>query len=344
MNPATLTALAVAQLTGGRLVGDGGAVLSGIAPLDRAGPGDLSFLSSGRYLDAFRASRAGCVLVAEDLAEVAGGPATRILVGDPARAVGQVQAALNPEPAPEPGVDPTARLARGVVLGQNVCVGPHAVLGAGVTLGDRVVIGPGVVLEGDVQIGEESVLGPGVVCCRGTRVGKRARIKAGAVLGGIGFGYAPGPGGLERLPHAGRCIIGDDVDIGSNTCIDRGSVGDTVVGDGTRIDNLVQIAHNVRLGRHCLVMSQVGIAGSARIGDAVVLAGQVGVVGHLTIGDGARIAAQSGVGHDLPGGADYGGSPARPHREWLRSNAVLYRLAPIARDMEALVRERKTHA
>jgi UDP-3-O-[3-hydroxymyristoyl] glucosamine N-acyltransferase len=207
-----------------------------------------------------------------------------------------------------------------------------------------VVLGPGVVLEAGVEIGEDSVLGPRVVCCRDTRVGKRARIKAGAVLGGTGFGYAPGRGGLERLPHAGRCIIGDDVDIGSNSCIDRGSVDDTVVGDGTKIDNLVQVAHNVRLGRNCLVMSQVGIAGSARIGDGVVLAGQVGVVGHLTIGDGARVAAQSGVGHDLPGGADYGGSPARPHREWLRSHAVLYRLAPIAKEMEALVRERKTHA
>ena len=344
MSPTTLTARAVADLTGGRLVGDGGAVLSGIAPLDRAGPGDLSFLASVRYLEAFRASRAGCVLVGEDLAEVTGGPSNRILVGDPARAMGQVQATFHPEPGPPPGVDPTARLARGVVLGRNVCVGPHAVLGQGVKLGDRVVIGPNVVLEDGVEIGEESVLGPGVSCCRGTRVGKRVRVKAGAVLGGSGFGYAPGPGGLERLPHAGRCIIGDDVDIGSNTCIDRGSVDDTVVGDGTRIDNLVQIAHNVRLGRNCLVMSQVGIAGSARIGDGVVLAGQVGVVGHLTIGDGARIAAQSGVGHDLPGGADYGGSPARPHREWLRSNAVLYRLAPLARDMEALVRERKTHA
>ena len=344
MSPATLTARAVADLLGGRLVGDGGAVLSGIAPLDRAGPGDLSFLASGRYLDAFRASRAGCVLVAEDLAEVSGGPSTRILVGDPARAMGQVQATLYPEPEPVPGVDSTARLARGVVLGQDVCVGPHAVLGTAVRLGDRVVIGVGVVLEEGVTIGEESVLGPGVVCCRGTRIGKRARIKAGAVLGGIGFGYAPGPDGLERLPHAGRCLIGDDVDIGSNTCIDRGSVDDTVIGDGTRIDNLVQIAHNVKLGRHCLVMSQVGIAGSARIGDGVVLAGQVGVVGHLTIGDGARIAAQTGVGHDLPGGADYGGSPARPHREWLRSHAVLYRLAPIAKEMEALVRERKTHA
>jgi len=344
VSPDSLTARAVAELIGGRLVGDGGAVLSGIAPLDRAGPGDLSFLASGRYLEAFRATRAGCVLIAEDFAEVSGGPAIRIFVGDPARAVGQVQAHLYPEPTPVPGVDPTARLARGVVLGQNVCVGAYTVLGAGVRLGDRVVLGPGVVLEDGTEIGDDSVLGPRVVCGRQTRIGNRVRIKAGAVLGGSGFGYAPGGGGLERLPHAGRCIIEDDVDIGSNTCIDRGSVDDTVVGAGTKIDNLVQLGHNVRLGRHCLVMSQVGIAGSARIGDRVVLAGQVGVVGHLSIGDGARIAAQSGVGHDLPGGADYGGSPARPHREWLRSHAVLYRLAPIAKAVEALVHERKTHA
>jgi UDP-3-O-[3-hydroxymyristoyl] glucosamine N-acyltransferase len=344
VTPETLTARAVAELIGGRLVGDGGAVLSGIAPLDRAGPGDLSFLASGRYLDAFRSSRAGCVLVAENLGDVSGGPPVRIVVEDPARAVGRIQSALYPEPATVPGVDPTARLARGVLLGQTVCVGPHVVLGPDVKLGDGVVLGAGVVLEDGVEIGEGSVLGPRVVCCRHTRVGKRVRIKSGAVLGGTGFGFAPGAGGLERLPHAGRCIIGDDVDIGSNTCIDRGSIDDTVVGDGTRIDNLVQIAHNVRIGRDCLVMSQVGIAGSARIGDRVVLAGQVGVVGHLSIGDGARIAAQSGVGNDLPGGADYGGSPARAHREWLRSYAVLYRLAPIARDMEAMVRERKTHA
>ncbi len=344
MSPEPLTARGVADLTGGRLVGDGGAVLSGIAPLDRAGPGDLSFLATGRYLDAFRASRAGCVLVADDFAEVAGGPPIRIFVADPSRAIGLIQARMYPEPPPVPGVDATARLARGVVLGQNVCVGPHTVLGQDVRLGDRVVLGPGVVLEDGVEIGEDSGLGPRVVCCRGTRIGKRVHIKAGAVLGGGGFGYTPGTGGLERLPHAGRCIIEDDVDIGSNTCIDRGSVDDTVVGAGSKIDNLVQLGHNVRLGRGCLVMSQVGVAGSAHIGDGVVLAGQVGVVGHLTIGDGARIAAQSGVGHDLPGGADYGGSPARPHREWLRSHAVLYRLAPLVKDMEALVRERKTHA
>jgi UDP-3-O-[3-hydroxymyristoyl] glucosamine N-acyltransferase len=344
VDPGVLTPRAVADLTGGRLVGDGSILLSGFAPLDRAGPGDLSFLSSGKYLDAFRRSRAGCVLVADDLAEVAGGPGVRIIVKDPARAMGRVLEQLHPDTRPAPGIDPAARLGPGVSLGGEVSVGPGAVLGRAVRLGSRVVIGAGAVLEDGVEIGDDSVIGPRVVCCRGTRVGRRVRIKPGAVIGGTGFGYTPGDGGFEPIPHAGRCLIEDDVDIGANTCIDRGSIDDTVIGAGTKIDNLVQVAHNVRIGKRCFIMSQVGVAGSARIGDGVILAGQVGVVGHLTVGDGARVAAQSGVGNDVPAGADYGGSPARPHREWLRSHAVLYRLAPLAKDLEALVKERNPHA
>lgn len=344
MAPGALTPEAVADLVGGRLLGDGAAPLTGFAPLDRAGPADLSLFTSGKYLEAFRASRAGCVLVADDLADVAGGPAVRVVVADPARAMGQLLARLYPDLRPAAGVDPTARLGRGVVLGQGVCVAPHAVLGDGVRIGDRVVIGPGAVLEDGVEVGDETELGPRVVCCRGTRIGRRVRVKPGAVIGGGGFGYAPSADGPERLPHIGRCLIEDDVDIGANTCIDRGSIDDTVVGAGTKIDNLVQLGHNVRVGKRCLIMSQVGVAGSARIGNGVILAGQVGVVGHLTIGDSARVAAQSGVGSDVPAGADYGGSPARPHREWLRSYAVLYRIAPLAKDLEALVKDRHTHA
>jgi UDP-3-O-[3-hydroxymyristoyl] glucosamine N-acyltransferase len=339
-----LSAQAVADLVGGRLSGPPGAPLTGVAPLDRAGPADLSFLSLARYLEEFRASAAGAVLVPADLAGVTGGPATRIVVPDPARTLGQLLRQLYPEPAPAAGVDPTARLGEGVVLGSAVSIGAYAVLGRAVQVGDRCVIGAGTVLEDGVVLGDDVRLGPRVVCYAGTRLGHRVLVKAGAVLGGAGFGFTPGPEGHVRIPHVGGCLIGDDVDIGSNTTIDRGSIGDTVVGAGTKIDNLVQLGHNVRVGRGCLLMSQVGVAGSSRLGDRVILAGQVGIAGHLTIGDGARLAAQSGLSSDVPAGADYGGYPARTNREWLRSLAVLYRLTPIARELEELVRERSAHA
>jgi UDP-3-O-[3-hydroxymyristoyl] glucosamine N-acyltransferase len=338
-----LTLQAVAELVGGRVAGAGDRLVSGVAPLDRAGPDDLSFLASARYLDEFRGSAAGGVLLAHDFAEVAAGPDGRIIVDDPARAMAIVVGHLHPADAPAAGIDPTARLGTGVVLGRDVSIGAHAVLGARVRLGDRVVIGAGSVLEDGVTIGEETVLGPRVFCGSGTRIGRRCRIKPGAVLGGIGFGYVSGREGHRRVPHVGGCLIEDDVDIGANTCIDRGSLGDTVVGAGTRIDNLVQLGHNVRVGRNCLLMAQVGVAGSTRIGDGAILAGQVGVGGHLRIGERARLAGKSGVMGDVRAGEDYGGYPARPHREWLRSQAVLYGLAPVARELQALVRERKTH-
>jgi UDP-3-O-[3-hydroxymyristoyl] glucosamine N-acyltransferase len=339
-----LSAQAIAELAGGRLLGDGAAEITGVAPLDRAGPGDLTFLALARYLDEFRGSRAGAVLVPAELADVDGGPATRIVVTDPARALGHLLRTLVPESRPAAGVDPTARLGPGVVLGAEVSIGPFAVLGRDVRLGDRAVVGPGVVIEDGVTIGDDVYLGPRVVCGCGTRVGNRVRVKAGAVLGGSGFGFTSDRDGHHRIPHVGGCVIEDDVDIGANTTIDRGSIGDTVVGAGTKIDNLVQLGHNVRIGRRCLLMSQVGVAGSSRLGDRVILAGQVGIAGHLTIGDGARLAAQSGLSSDVPAGADFGGYPARANREWLRSLAVLYRLTPIAKDLERLVRERSAHA
>ncbi len=338
-----LSAQALAGLVGGRLTGPPGGPLHGVAPLDRAGPNDLSFLAHGRYLAEFQASQAGAVLVTEEFASLAGGPATRIVVGEPARALGDLLRQLVPEDVVSPGIDPTARLGEGVVIGDAVAVGPYAVIGPDVRLGDRVVVGPGAVIEGGVVVGEDSRIGPRAVCCAGTRIGRRVRVKAGAVLGGSGFGFNSDRAGHHRIPHVGGCVIEDDVDIGANTTIDRGSLGDTVVGAGTKIDNLVQLGHNVRVGRDCLLMSQVGVAGSSRLGDRVILAGQVGIAGHLSIGDGARLAAQSGLSSDVPAGADYGGYPARANREWLRSLAVLYRLTPIARDLEQLVRERSAH-
>ena len=332
------------DLVGGQLVGDGSVQLTGVASLGLAGPSDLSLLASGKYLESFHGSKAGAVLVADDLSSVAGGPGTRVIVRDPAGALATALRHMFPVDRPTPGVDPTARVGTGTRLGRDVSIAAYVVIGCNAKVGDRVAIGPGVVIEDGVEIGDDVSLGPRAVCGTGTRIGHRVTIKAGAVLGGIGFGYTSSQEGHRRVPHVGRCIIEDDVDIGSNTTIDRGSIDDTVVGQGTKIDNLVQLGHNVRVGRHCLVMSQVGVAGSSRIGDGVILAGQVGVAGHLTIGDRARIAAQSGISSDVPAGAEYGGYPARANREWLRSLAVLYRIAPIAKDLESLVRERRTHA
>jgi len=218
-----------------------------------------------------------------------------------------------------------------------VQVGPFVVLGRGVRLGDRCRLAEGVSLGDQVSVGEDTVLGPRVVCYPGSTIGSRVVLKAGAVIGGDGFGYLSGAGGHSRIPHVGGCIIEDEVEIGSNSCVDRGSVDDTVVGRGSKLDNLVHVGHNVRLGERCLVMAGVGIAGSTRIGNDVILAGHVGVTGHLVIGERVRMAAKSAVFGDIPAGASFSGHPARPHRQFLRAQAALYRVAPIITGLERLV-------
>jgi UDP-3-O-[3-hydroxymyristoyl] glucosamine N-acyltransferase len=194
-----------------------------------------------------------------------------------------------------------------------------------------------------VIVGDDTVIGPGVVCYAGTRLGSRVVLKAGAVIGGDGFGYLWDGKRHARIPHVGGCILEDDVEVGSNTCIDRGSIDDTIVGQGTKLDNLVQVGHNVRIGQRCLIMAGVGIAGSTRIGNDVILAGHVGVTDHLVIGDRARIAAKSAIFGDVPPGASFSGHPARPHRQFLRAQAAMYRLAPIVDELERLS-EQAPHA
>lgn len=289
-----------------------------------------------RYAEAMASSRAGAVLVPAAL-EGHVGPATRIVVTDPARAMALAATALHAEPHDGPSIASTARIGRDTTLAADARIGEYAVIGANVRIGARVRIAAHVVVEDDAVLGDDVRLDAHVTVYRGATLGDRVWCKAAAVIGGAGYGFVSDATGHARTPQVGGCILGDDVEIGSGSCVDRGSLDDTTIGRGTKIDNHVHVGHNVRIGEHCLLMAGVGIAGSTQIGDRVVLAGQAGLVGHITIGDDARIGAKAAVIASVPAKASVWGMPARPHREYLRAMAALYKLAPIADALETLV-------
>lgn len=333
-----LTAARIADLLGGRVEGDARVVLDGVGSLDRAGPRDLSFLASQRYAAALARTRAGAVLVRpEHLGGFAGSP-TMIVVDDPLAAAAHVLAILRPANDVAWGIAPSARIGAGVRWAGRIHVGPVAVIGAGVRLGEDCIVGAGAILEDDVQLGDGCRIGPRSVIHRESRLGSRVVLKAGACVGGPGFGFVAGSDGPVRFPHTGGCEIADDVEIGANATVDRGKLDATVIGRGTKIDNLVHIGHTVRIGARCLIMAQVGIAGSSVVEDDAMLAGQAGIADHVTVGRGARVAAQSGVIGDVAPEATVSGYPARSHREVLRQAAALRRLSPLVQDLEGLVR------
>ena len=333
----TLTASAIAELVGGTLSGEPDVEVRALAPLDRATPSDLSFLAAARYAPLYERTTAGAVLIAPEFAELATTAPARIVVDRPHDAMLTVLPSLYRPPVRQPGVHATARLGRGVTLGVDVTIGPYAVIGDGAVIGDRACIDAHAVVGAGVSVGVDAHVYPAATLYSGTVVGDRVTVHAGARLGSDGFGYVFRGGIHDKIPHVGRCIVESDVEIGANTTIDRGSIDDTVIGTGTKIDNLVHIAHNVRVGRLCLIMAQVGVAGSVRIGDGVVVAGQVGLAGHVTVGDRARLAAQAGVFGDIPAGETWSGYPARPHRQSLRASAAVLRLAEIIKKLERIV-------
>ncbi len=333
-----MTAQAVADLVGGRLCGPGEVPLRHVRTLERAGADALAMCVGAKWASALASTAAGAVLIPEALEHHAG-PATRIVVVDPARAMALAARAIAPLPAPAAGIDPTASIGHGSTIGADVSVGRFVVIGAGAVVGDRAVIGTHVVIEDRAVLGHDVRLDAHVVIHAGATLGNRVWCKAHAVIGGAGYGFLSGADGHERVPQVGGCILGDDVEVGSITCIDRGSLDDTVIGRGTKIDNQVHVGHNVRIGEHCLLMAGVGISGSTRVGDRVVIAGQAGIVGHITIGDDARIGAQAGVISSVPAGGAVSGYPARPHRDFLKGVAAMYRLAPHVDALEALGRE-----
>ncbi len=335
--PRALTAASIAATVNGTLLGDATASVSAIAPLDRAQPHHLTFLSTARYAPLLLTADAGVLLVTPELAETPGAARARIVVERPHDAMLSLLAALHPPVAHQPGIHPTALLGRGVSLEADVCVGPYVVVGDGARIGARSHLHAHCVVGAGVEIGDDCEVYPGVTLYAGTSLGARVRVHAGARIGSDGFGYVFRDGAHAKIPHVGRCVVESDVEIGANTTVDRGSIDDTVIGAGTKIDNLVQVAHNVRIGRLCLIMAQVGIAGSVHVEDGCVLAGQVGVSGHHTIGQGARLAAQAGVFGDIPAGETWSGYPARPHREALRAQAAMFRLPAILRALERLI-------
>jgi UDP-3-O-[3-hydroxymyristoyl] glucosamine N-acyltransferase len=325
----------------GTLIGDPGAVVTGVAPLDRAGPEHLTFLASAKYAPLFANCGASVVLVSPALADSPSRAAARVVVPNPHEAMLSLLATLHPEPAHRPGIHDSVVIGRGARLGERVAIGPGVVIGDGAVVGSDSRLDANVVIGAGVSIGERCHLHPTVTLYSGTTLSDRVIVHAGARLGSDGFGYVFRGGRHEKIPHVGRCIVESDVEIGANTTIDRGSIDDTVIGAGTRIDNLVHVAHNVRIGRLCLIMAQVGIAGSVRVEDGAILAGQVGISGHHTIGAGARLAAQAGVFGDVPAGETWSGYPARPHREALRAQAAMFKLPSLLRGLERLLGDRK---
>jgi UDP-3-O-[3-hydroxymyristoyl] glucosamine N-acyltransferase len=340
--PLTLDELALR--IGAEVRGDGLRRVRGVCGLEAAGADQIAFYANSKYRDELRGTRAGAVIVsANDTALL---PATSIAVvaAQPYVAFAKASAIFHPDERPPAGVHSRALVGEGAEIHPTASIGAGSIVGRGARIGAHTVLLPGARVLDEARIGEGCLIYSGVVVRERCIVGDRVILQPNCVVGSDGFGFAFDPEGEgdgpmhRKVPQAGIVRIEDDVEVGACTCIDRATLGETVIGRGTKIDNLVQIAHNVTVGPLSLIVAQVGIAGSTEIGAGVVLAGQAGLVGHLKIGDGARVGAQGGVIGDVPAGETYTGYPARPHAEWLRANAALQRLPELVKQVRALER------
>ena len=324
--PFTLETLST--LSGARLVNRqcGARLFRDVAPLETAGPDDVSFLENRKYLRTFVHSQAGAVFVDEQVAGRAPPGMALLVSAEPYKAYALAAQAFYPARPIVPRRAPSAVIDPAASIPEDCDVGPNAVIERGVTLGRRCLVGANTVIASGVEIGDDCRIGANVTLTHCV-IGSRVVLHPGVRIGQEGFGFAPDKAGPIKVPQLGRVIIGDDVDIGANTTIDRGSGPDTVIGPGSMIDNLVQIGHNVILGRCCILAGQVGISGSTRLDDFVMVGGQGGLAGHLHVGSGARIAAKSGIMRDIPAGETVCGSPAVPLAEFMKQTAVLKRLA-----------------
>lgn len=315
----------IAKLIEGEVAGDDSIVISGFSGIKEGGPGDITFLANPKYAPLLNTTTASAVIISKDLPAPAS--KTVIRVANPSLAFARIISLIVPaETKRLKGVHSSALLAKSVKLGKNVAIGPYTVIEDDAQIGDNTVIYSGCFIGCGAKIGTDTLIYPNVSVRERTLIGRRVIIHSGTVIGSDGFGFVTVNGKQHKIPQVGLVEIGDDVEIGANVTIDRARFDKTVIGRGTKIDNLVQIAHNVVIGENCLIVAQVGISGSTVIGNDVTLAGQAGLVGHITIGDGAIVTAQSGVSKSIPAGAMFSGYPARPFNETQKSHAYVHNL------------------
>jgi UDP-3-O-[3-hydroxymyristoyl] glucosamine N-acyltransferase len=327
------TTAEIAKLIGGEVAGDASAILKSFAPAERAQAGDLTFAENEDYFARAEQSAATAIIADKRFSS-----AKKVLIRVPnARvAFAKALALFFPEPNFAAGIHPTAVVAKSAKIDPTAHVGPHCAVGERVKLGANSVLQGGNFVGDDSKLGDDVNLFPNVTIYPRTEIGHRVRIHAGTVIGSDGFGYVLDGGVHRKVPQIGNVVIGDDVEIGANVTIDRGALGSTVIGSGTKVDNLVQIAHNVEIGEHCIVIAQVGISGSTKLGKYVILAGQAGIAGHLKIGNQVTVAAQSGVMHNIPDGQKWFGTPAQPDRDTKRQLIAIHHLPDLLKRVAAL--------
>jgi UDP-3-O-[3-hydroxymyristoyl] glucosamine N-acyltransferase len=319
-----------------RLEGDGATEITGVAGLEQADPGDVTFFSNQKYAGALASTRASAVIAADDAPAA---PCAVLRTRHPYLAFAKAVEILAPEVHPAPGVHPLAWIGAGVTLGEGVSIGPFVAVGDAASIGDRTVVYPHASIGAGARIGAECVIRAHVSVRERVQLGRRVVLQDGAVIGSDGYGFARRSDGTHhKIPQTGAVVIEDDVEVGANATIDRPAVGETRIGAGTKIDNLVQIAHGVRLGRDVLIASQTGIAGSTVIEDRVTIGGQVGIAGHITVGRGSTLAGQSGVTNSVDPGTFVTGYPAIPNREWLKASTVFKKLPELRKTVADLER------
>jgi len=340
MKKLTLTAREIAEITGGEIKGDPERVITSVAGIHDAAPEQLSFVGHKRYEKQLETTRAGIVLVCGDLANAPCDARTLIVCGNVDYAFSLVLARFAEEPPKwHPGVHPSAVVSPEATLGEGVSINANAVIEAGASIGDGTVIGAGCYIGHDVKIGKKCLLYPNVTVMYRCEIGNLAVLHPGVVIGGDGFGFIPGDKGLVKVPQTGIVVIGDDVEIGANTTIDRARFGCTRIGDNVKIDNQVMVAHNVEIGDSSILVAQSGIAGSARLGRGVILAAKAGVNGHITLGDGVKVAGTSGVVKSVPAGQIAMGTPAETQRDYMQRYTLPSRFEKLAAKVKALTAE-----